>query len=174
MNRILIILIVFVGSSLAQEGKLVPDAKLKDFEGKKFVVSEFYKEGPLLINFWNLACEPCKKEMKYLDIFNKKYKGNKFKVLSVNLDNSRSISKVKSYIKSQKFSFKVLSDPRMKFFKKSGGRIMPYVLLVDEKGIVIKKHTSYNPGDEVQLEKEIREILAISDSTTVVTPQSNK
>ena len=170
MNRMsyLIMLMVFLGISLSQIGKPVPDAKLKDFEGKKFKVSEFYKEGPVLINFWNMACEPCKKEMKHLDVFNKRYEKNKFKVLSVNLDNSRSISKVKSYIKSQKFSFKVLSDPRMRFFKKSGGRIMPYVLLVDASGVVVKSHTSYNPGDEVQLEKEIREVLSLSDSTSVL------
>ena len=163
MNRVSYFLILFLGFSVAQVGSIVPDAKLKDFENKKFKVSDFYKEGPVLINFWNLACEPCKKEMKHLDVFNKKYEENKFKVLSVNLDNSRSLSKVKSFIKSQKYSFKVLSDPRMKFFKKSGGRIMPYVLLVDSKGFVVKVHTGYNPGDEVQLESEIREVLAIPD-----------
>ncbi len=159
MSRASCFLIVFLGVSVAQIGSIVPDSKLKDFEGKKFKVSDFYKEGPVLINFWNLACEPCKKEMKHLDVFNKKYEENKFKVLSVNLDNSRSLSKVKSFMKSQKYSFKVLSDPRMKFFKKSGGRIMPYVLLVDAKGVVMKVHTGYNPGDEIQLESEIREVL---------------
>ena len=45
MNRMsyLIMLMVFLGISLSQIGKPVPDAKLKDFEGKKFKVSEFYK-----------------------------------------------------------------------------------------------------------------------------------
>ena len=36
---------------------------------------------------------------------------------------------------------------------------MPYVLLVDAKGVVMKVHTGYNPGDEIQLESEIREVL---------------
>ena len=124
-------------------------------------IQDFYKNGPILVNFWNLACEPCKKEMKFLNPFDQKFEEHGFNVISVNMDTPRSLSKVKSFIKSKKYTFTVLSDPRAQLFRKSGGSIMPYTLLVDKEGTIINKHTGYNLGDEINLEKEIKHILGI-------------
>ena len=64
------------------------------------------------------------------------------------------MSKVKSYIKSQNFSFTVLSDPRAELFRKMGGKVMPFVIITDSTGEIINRHVGYNPGDEIKLEKE--------------------
>ena len=44
----------------------LPNMKFKDLKNKKQNLSQYYSDGPILLNFWNLACEPCKKEMKEL------------------------------------------------------------------------------------------------------------
>lgn len=137
----------------------LPNVKLKDLKNKKQELSNFYKDGPILINIWNLACEPCKKEMKELDKLNIKYADRGFEVVSINIDNTRSMSKVKSFVNSQKYSFTVLSDPRAAFFRKMGGKVMPFVIISDSTGKIINQHVGYNPGDEKELEKEILEIL---------------
>ena len=137
----------------------LPNVKFKDLKNKKQELSSFYKDGPILINIWNLACEPCKKEMKELDKLNIKYADKGFEVVSINIDNTRSMSKVKSFVNSQKYSFTVLSDPRAAFFRKMGGKVMPFVIISDSTGKVINQHVGYNPGDEKELEKEILEIL---------------
>jgi len=77
------------------------------------------------------------------------------------MDTPRSLSKVKSYIKSKKYSFQVLSDPRSQLFRKTGGTIMPYTLMVDTSGLILNKHTGYNLGDEIKIEEEIRKILGL-------------
>jgi len=141
----------------------LPNIKLKDLSNKRQEISQYYKDGPLLINFWNLACEPCKKEMKELDKLNIKYRDLGFDYISINIDSPRSMSKVKSYIKSQKFSFTVLSDPKAELFRKMGGKVMPFVLIADTVGQIISRHIGYNPGDEKKLEKEIIHLLAISE-----------
>jgi len=71
---------------------------------------------------------------------------------------------VKSYIKSQKFSFTVLSDPKAELFRKMGGKIMPYVIIADSTGEIINRHVGYNPGDEKELEKEILHLLAVPET----------
>ena len=97
--------------------------------------------------------------MKFLDEYNKKYSEQGFKVLSINTDNSRTINRVKPFVKSKKYSFTVLNDPKSLFFRKMGGKICPFLVLVDDQGNIIKKHTGYNPGDEVKLEIEIQDML---------------
>ena len=137
----------------------LPNMKLKDLKNKRQELSQYYSDGPILINIWNLACEPCKKEMKELDKLNIKYGPQGFEVVSINIDNTRSMSKVKSYVNSQKYSFTVLSDPKAELFRKMGGKVMPFVIIADSTGKIINRHVGYNPGDEIRLEKEILHIL---------------
>ena len=142
----------------------IPNIKLKDLSNKRQEISQYYKDGPLLLNFWNLACEPCKKEMKELDKLNLKYRDFGFDYISINIDSPRSMSKVKSYIKSQKFSFTVLSDPRAELFRKMGGKVMPFVIIADSTGKIISRHVGYNPGDEKKLENEILHLLETTEN----------
>ena len=137
----------------------LPNMKLKDLKNKRQDLSQYYSDGPILINIWNLACEPCKKEMKELDKLNIKYGPQGFEVVSINIDSPRSMSKVKSYVNSQKYSFTVLSDPKAEFFRKMGGKVMPFVIIADSTGEIINRHVGYNLGDEIRLEKEILHIL---------------
>ena len=145
---------------MAEDLKLI-NFSLKDLDKKKYNTQDLYKEGPILMSFWNLACEPCKKEMKFLNEFDQKYEEYGFNVISVNMDTPRSLSKVKSYIKSKKYLFTVLSDPRGQLFRKSGGSIMPYTIMVDSSGVIVNKYTGYNLGDEIKLEKEIVHMLEL-------------
>ena len=155
----------------------LPNMKFKDLKNKKQNLSQYYSDGPILLNFWNLACEPCKKEMKELDKINIKYRDQGFDFVSINIDSPRSMSKVKSYIKSQKFSFTVLSDPKAELFRKMGGKVMPFVIIADSTGEIISRHVGYNPGDEKRLEEEIVHLLALmnaaEDSTKIPDPAIN-
>ena len=84
--------------------------------------------------------------------------------MSVSIYSPRSMSKVKSYIKSQKFSFTVLSDPKAELFRKMGGKVMPFVIIADSTGVIINSHVCYNPGDEKTLEKEIFHLLGTQEA----------
>ena len=162
MKKIIIILIslCFV---LADEDVRVPKVrKLKNIStNKKTDISEFYNNKNIIFNFWNLACIPCRKEMKHLDIFNKKYNEYNFEVISINMDSQNSLSKVKSFVKAQDYSFKVINDPRSELFRRLSATIMPYTILVEKGGIIKNKHTGFNPGDEVNIEKELIHLLGI-------------
>ena len=58
-----IALVILLAFNWASKQHL-PNIKLKDLSNKRQELSQYYSEGPILLNFWNLACEPCKKEMK--------------------------------------------------------------------------------------------------------------
>ena len=78
----------------------IPDVILKDINKQKVKLLDISKDKYIVFNFWNMACEPCKKEMKFLNEFHKKYSEYDFKVISINMDSPRSMSKVKKYVKS--------------------------------------------------------------------------
>ena len=146
----------------------IPNITLKDLNKKKLKLLDIIENKFVVFNFWNMACEPCKKEMKFLNEFHNKYKNNNFKVVSINMDSPRSMSKVKKYVKSSKYEFDVLLDPRMNLFKKMGGSIMPFVIIVNDKGVITNKHVGYNLGDEVALEEEIKVLISFKEDSSIV------
>ena len=166
LNVAIILSIVWAGT------QHLPKMKLKDLNNKRQELSQYYSDGPILMNFWNLACEPCKKEMKELDKLHLKYEKQSFKVVSINIDNTRSMSKVKSYVNSQKYSFTVLSDPKAELFRKMGAKVMPFVIIADSTGEIINRHVGYNPGDEKKLEEEIAVLLGVDKTEDVNSPET--
>ena len=158
--RAFLFCIVLLFSFLLCQNDNLPKIKFKDMKNKKVVLETFYEDGPIAVNVWNLACEPCIKEMKYLDEFNQKYKDQGFEVVSINIDTPRSMSKVKSFVKSKNYSFTVLSDPKAEFFRKTGGKVMPYLLLVNKDGTIYKRHVGFNIDEAKKLENEIVEMIA--------------
>lgn len=167
MKKILSFILLCAVTLTASDKGQLPNIKLKDLNKKKVMLQSLPEEGPVLINFWTLSCEPCKKEMKYLNEYHNKYSDNDFKVFSVNMDTPRSMSKVKAYVKSQDYAFKVLSDPRSEIFRKLGGKAMPFLILVNNDGTIYERHVGYNPGDEIALEKEIRELIVHNNTDAV-------
>jgi len=159
-NKILIcIFALAVPINFAQNR--VPNIKLKKLNGKSVMLYNYLKEGPVLINFWATWCSPCKKEMVYLDQFEKEYKDKGFSILCVSTDSQKSLSQVRSYIRSKKYTFEVFQDPNSQTFKKLNGNIMPTNILINKDGKILWRHYGYLPGDEIDMEKEIRSALNI-------------
>ena len=134
---------------------------LNPLMGKKIKLENYLSNGPVLINFWATWCAPCIKEMPYLDQFEKKYKDKGFSVLAVSVDNQKSLSQVRSFIKTKKFSFDIFLDPNMQIFKKLNGNLMPTNVLIDKSGKVVWRHYGYLPGDEKKMEEQILNVLNI-------------
>ena len=148
MKNLILYILLITGFVFSEDSaEKLPNFKFKNLDKKKIELKEFYKDGPIAVNVWNLSCEPCKKEMKYLNDYHKKYADKGFEVVSINIDTPRSVSKVKSYIKSAKFDFTILSDPRSEFFRKTGGKVMPYLVLVNSDGTIFKRKVGFSAGD---------------------------
>jgi thiol-disulfide isomerase/thioredoxin len=112
-----------------------------------------------MIDFWATWCVPCKKVMKFLNQYHLDYSSENFKVLMINTDSPRSLGKVKTYIRSQGYSFDVGMDPNKVISKKLNGMVMPTLILVDKGGKVKWRHQGYVAGEEVEIEKQIRQVL---------------
>ena len=112
-----------------------------------------------MIDFWATWCVPCKRVMKYLDQYHQDYEEQGFKVLMINQDTPRSLGKVKSYVIAQDYQFYVGLDPNKTIAKKLNGMVMPTLILVDKGGEVKWRHQGYIPGEEVEINNQIKLLL---------------
>ena len=150
-----------------QRDIMLPDLSVKLLDGKQVRLSALLEEGPLLVSFWATWCAPCKKEMIFLEEFHQKYNENSFRVLAISTDSPKSMSKVKSYIRAKKHTFLVGIDPNQEIAKKMNALLMPTTLILNKDRKVSWYHQGFIPGDEKEIEAQIRAVLYLDQEKAV-------
>ncbi len=163
LNRILIALILFIVGFTSHSQDLTSiNFILKDLNGDEKAFQDILKsfrdadnndKGITIISFWAMWCEPCKQELKAMVPVYEKLAPKHLRYLAINLDNPRSLAKVKSYVKAQKFPYLMLCDPNSEVFNKLNGNSMPYSLIIRNSGSLIEKRVGFLAGDEKTIEK---------------------
>ena len=150
-----------------QRNIMLPDLSVRLLDGKQVRLSALLEEGPLLVSFWATWCAPCKKEMIFLEEFHQKYNENSFRVLAISTDSPKSMSKVKSYIRAKKHTFLVGIDPNQEIAKKMNALLMPTTLILNKDRKVSWYHQGFIPGDEKEIEAQIRAVLYLDEEKAV-------
>jgi peroxiredoxin len=134
---------------------------IEDINGERVTLKKMLENNTTLyVAFWASYCEPCKSEMKYLSKILTKYKDRGLAVAAISIDPPKSISKGKSYARSQKFSFPILFDPESRLLKLFNGEAVPFSVIIRPNGIIATTRTGFLPGDEQDVEKDIEALLA--------------
>ncbi len=137
----------------------INDFTLKRTDGSTFTLSEIKGKKIVVIDFWATWCKPCKKYMKKLQKISTKYKDS-VEVVAISIDDTSAFSRVDSYIKGKRFTFTVLLDPDRSVAKSLNPALrVPFTMVMDKEGKVIWTHTGYMPGDERELEKELKKLI---------------
>jgi len=154
--------ITFLFISFLNSQNISPNLKLTKMNGRSVKLGEYLEKGPVLINFWATWCSPCKKEMFFLDKFERQYKDNGLSILSISVDSQKSLSHVRSYIRANNYTYDVFLDPNRQVFKKLNGNLMPTNVLIDKDGKVLWRHYGYIPGDENNMDLQLRSALKLN------------
>lgn len=159
LRIILLVLSIFMGSSLASSGltgQTAPDFVLKSSTGENLRLSE-YRGDVVMINFWATWCGPCRQEMPLLDELYGRYQRVGFSLLGVNIDDDS--RRAMAMVKELGVRFPVLFDEEKKVSKLYEVEAMPLTILLDREGTVRHIHYGYKPGYEQKYLNEIRSLL---------------
>jgi hypothetical protein len=77
------------------------------------------------------------------------------------------MSKVKSYIRAKKHTFLVGIDPNQEIAKKMNALLMPTTLILNKDRKVSWYHQGFIPGDEKEIEAQIRAVLYLDQEKAV-------
>ena len=138
----------------------VPDFTLRDVEGGELRMAELVGRDVVLLNFWATWCEPCRIEMPHLDRIQREHRARGLRVLAISMDGPESVAEVRSRVSRHGYGFTVLLDEESEATRLyNPRRAAPYNVLVDRSGSIVWSHEGYSPGDEVELEEQIRAAL---------------
>ncbi|WP_050434854.1 peroxiredoxin family protein [Chondromyces crocatus] len=136
-----------------------PDFSLPTLDGKTARLSD-YQGKVVLIDFWSTTCDPCIAAMPHLVELYQKNKDRGFVVLSIALDGPESRSQVSNVVHQRGMVFPVLLDEETTVTARyNPKRELPFTVLVDRSGSILRKRGGYQPGDEAALEAEIEKAL---------------
>lgn len=163
MKKTLFILLFVFAFVTISKAQMYYEFTLPDLDGNDVSMSNIVeKSNVVMLSFWATWCTPCKEEMKKMADIYEKYKGQGFEYVALNNDNQKSVSKVKSFITAQGYTFPVLMDTDKKVFEGYSGKDeMPYSVIINKKKEIIAVHTGFKTGDETMIENEIKAALGI-------------
>jgi thiol-disulfide isomerase/thioredoxin len=144
----------------AGEKANVPNFVLKNLAGKDVSLEDLRAKGPVIIDFWATWCKPCLRELPFVDALREEYGERGLQVAAISIDDTRSLPKVKSYVKTHDYGFEVLLDTNKRTLRRLQGGNVPYLIVVSPTGENLYTHCGYRDGDEKELAEVVAEAMA--------------
>ncbi len=118
-----------------------------------------YKGKVVVLDFWTSGCGPCREGFPFLMKLHEKAKRGAFTVIAVNID--ADAAKLKEFLSEQKSqpSFPIIADAQGKIPALFDLKSMPTTILIDKKGVIRYRHTSFTQVEKEKLTAEVKTLL---------------
>ncbi|MFO0549260.1 MAG: TlpA disulfide reductase family protein [Polyangiaceae bacterium] len=137
-----------------------PDFTLPLLDGGNASLSDYTGKHVVLVDFWSTTCQPCLEEMPHMVALYEKFKAKGLVILGVAGDDSATRSRVSAVIHDNRVGFPILLDEDTSVIVRfNPSKLMPFWVLIDKNGNIVKKKSGYDPGDEKVLEAEVEKLL---------------
>ena len=161
MKRILFAFLgLMLSFQLSAQQQDLPKTTVRDINGKPIAFNETFEAGKVtLVSFWATWCIPCKQEIKNIKTKLEGWKKEAdFNYMTISIDDSRATAMVKTYAKSQGWTFPTFLDPNSDLKRSLNFQNVPYTMIVDKNGKIVFQHTGYEEGSENMLFEKIKEL----------------
>jgi len=134
----------------------VPALQLQDLQGKVHNLND-YKGQVVLLQFWATYCPPCRKEMPSMNNLQKKMADVPFKILAVDMGESR--AEVDEFISQVKPEFTILMDPEGESIAAWKVYAAPSNFIIDTQGKI--RYTLYGgvEWDSPEMVKQLKALV---------------
>ncbi len=137
-------------------GRPAPDFTTEDLQGKKASLADF-KGRVVLLDFWATWCGPCRMAMPFIQKMAEKYAKAPVTILGMNGDRPGTEEAVIKFLQEQKFTYRQLKEGDIG--EKYRVISIPYLVLIDQKGIVQALHPGFSEESMEMLSKQIDIVL---------------
>ena len=152
-------LVVALGGAAAAgvgKGQRAPEFALQTLKGGRVSLSSL-RGKVVVIDFWAQWCEPCKRELPWLDKLAHEFASRDVVVLAVNLDKER--GNAERLAQQLGLTLQVLLDPEGSVAASYDLPKMPSSFVVDKRGIVRYVHEGFEGvGDVERFRRELTEL----------------
>ncbi|VAW52192.1 hypothetical protein MNBD_GAMMA06-1321 [hydrothermal vent metagenome] len=154
LSLIILTLYTFLGSGIVRADQ-APDFKLEG-QQKQIQLSD-YRGQVVYLDFWASWCQPCRKSFTWMNKMQSMYGKEGFKVIAINLDESR--QQADKFLQEIPAKFDIAFDPEASTVDVYKVKAMPSSYIIDKNGNVIHANSGFHRNDEKKLEAKIRTLI---------------
>jgi thiol-disulfide isomerase/thioredoxin len=159
MRKLTFLLLLMASINLYSQ-KRIPELTIYNLKGDRFKTSQIFKhDGPVIIAFWATWCKPCINELSaFNDELEDLEEELNLKLVAISIDDSRSNSKLRSFVRGKGWEFDIFNDNNQELKRKLGITSIPHTLVLNKNGEIVWEHNSYTPGTEEEIFEIIRKL----------------
>jgi len=155
---ILAIIVSFAAQSIhGQNGlqnKAIGQFHLTDLNNKTWDLSKL-KGKVIVINFWFIACDPCRREMPELNNLVSANVKNDIVFLALSPDDKKAIG---TFLKKRKFDYNIIPSS-LDYISSLNINSFPTHLVIDKQGIIREVFVGYRADIKEELQAKIDELV---------------
>jgi cytochrome c biogenesis protein CcmG, thiol:disulfide interchange protein DsbE len=162
MKRFVLVLLAGVGCLIgfAQSTQL-PSVAIKDMQGRENSFGTLFGgsgDTIHIVSLWATWCVPCIKELDAIsENLPEWQKELPLTLAGISTDDSRTISRVKSFVTGRGWDFSIYTDVNSTLKRALNVSNIPFLFLI-KNGKIIYQHEGYLPGGEDALFEKIKEL----------------
>ena len=133
-----------------------PRRKTLNLRGKTLDGKDFQTVGPTIVHYWATWCEPCKSDMAELRKIQAKYAKQNLQIVGVNLDTDPKTAAAFLKENANKYPWAHLHEQggfQSDLAIKLGVFSVPVTILIDGKGVVVKRTAHFSTDMAAALEQ---------------------
>lgn len=162
----LVMIISFAGSAFAKDnvriidgnralkGKKAPRFIITTMDGEEFKLHDYLGKKAVVISFWATYCEPCLKELPYLQKFHEKH-SDCAEVIAITIDPKRQRKLIENKVKEMGLKFAIAHDYENKLRKKIyRSKHIPLLIVINKEGKIVLIQNGVGHPDKLVAELE--------------------
>ena len=111
----------------------------------------------VFLNFWATWCVPCKAEMPAMERVHQAFRGQPFRMLAVNLQESPAT--IRKFADELRLTFDIVLDPTGEIARTYSVNNLPLTYLIDRRGRIVARALGERPWDEAPYMAYLRDLL---------------
>lgn len=119
----------------AAPGQMAPDFEFLDAQHRQHTLSE-YRGKVVLLNFWNVSCGPCIREMSDLSVLKQQLAARGFELIFLSADDASTLAEFFASHPTEGVKGQIISEERMPAIYHAN-EAWPISFLIDRKGVVV-------------------------------------
>jgi len=164
-----------------KEGDAVPAWMLRPINGqasgfKTVSINDLLQGNPfqpkaIIVSFFATYCEPCKKEMPYLQGLYAAFKDKGLFIVEVSIDTEpTALAEIEKLLADHKITMPVVHDKLNVVAKRYGVSQLPHLVIIDGEGTVKRVLVGYKTSQLKALETDLGTMLGIGAWKNIPTP----
>jgi peroxiredoxin len=134
---------------------------LNNLDAEEFTLVSKTSNDVHVLAFWATWCVPCVGELAKMQEIHERLEQKGLRIYAISTDGPDTTSRVPGFASQEGWTFPVLFDPDTTLLARYNPKgDIPFYVILDADGNILKSHQGYVKGDEVELEKFLDEQLS--------------